>query len=758
VWQRFLELVAAQRPLVLVIEDLHWADAALVEFLEHLVDWVSDVPLVLLIAARPELYERHPGWGGGKRNSVTISLGPLSDEETARLVASLVGRSVLPAETQSALLDRAGGNPLYAEEFVRMLAERGAADPGTPLPETVQALIAARLDTLPPDRKSLLQDAAVVGKVFWTGAVAAIGDVDETTVKRGMRELVRKELVRPARTSSVEGQEELAFWHVLVRDVAYQQIPRAARAEKHLSASEWIELLAGERAADHAEILVHHSQQALDLARASGHSDVEPLEDRLRRFLLLAGERAARLDTQQAYDYYARAVAITPAQHPERAKVLDRAGETASEAARQDDALAWTEEAVRRYQAQGDLEGAGRVVSFLSHLEWLRGDPAESNRLIAVAIEMLEREPPGPDLVRAYGREAGGHMMGGRTRESLAAANKAIDLSERLGLAQEGLFAHQVRGIARCELEGQPGLSDVRDALARAIESGRGQVISVGYNNLGHFLWLLESPRRGLETKREGIAFSQRRGLLGSARWTQLETMWLLFDLGEWDQVLTIAAELDESDRERQDIMLRASVPVFRTFVVALRGQPAKMAGAAEEFLPLARQIGDPQVLVPALAAAAVLADAEADARRAIAAIEELEEVSRDRPDWIRLLDAVSALRMCVEHGRLDLGEKFLDRPDARGARLEHANVACRAIVAEARGEMGEAAALYEDAARRWQEYEFPFERAHALLGHWGCTGDPQSLQEAQMIFDRLGAVVPQATAEEPPRAARRAK
>jgi class 3 adenylate cyclase/tetratricopeptide (TPR) repeat protein len=757
-WQRFLELIAAQRPLVLVIEDLHWADAALVEFLEHLVDWASDVPLIVLIAARPELYERHSGWGGGKQNSVTISLGPLSDEETARLVASLVGRSVLPAETQTALLDRAGGNPLYAEEFVRMLAERGEPEPDAPLPETVQALIAARLDTLPPERKSLLQDAAVVGKVFWTGAVAAIGGVDERAVKEGMRELVRKELVRPARTSSVEGQDELAFWHVLVRDVAYQQIPRAARAEKHRAAAEWIEQIAGERTGDHAEILVHHSQQALELAHAAGSTDLEPLEDSLRRFLLLAGERATRLDAQQTYDYYVRAVAITPDDHPDRAKVLDRAGEAADETGRAEDARIWTEEALRRYQAQGDLEGAGRVLLRLSHLAWLRGDPAESNSLFAAAIELLELEPPGPALVRAYGREAGGHMMGGRTRESLSAANKAIDLSERLGLPEEVLFARQVRGIARCELEGSEGLSDLRDALARAVDSGRGKEISAGYNNLGHYLWLLDSPRSGLKAKHDGIAFSQRRGLLGGARWTQMETMWILFDLGEWDDVLAIAAELDESDRERADTQLRAIVPAFRTFVLALRGQPAKMVGATEEFVSLARQIGDPQVLVPALAAAAVLANAQDHAEPAIAAIEELEEVTRDRPDWTRLLHAVPALRICVEHGRLDLGERFLDRPNARGARLEHANVSCRAIVAEAQGETDEAAALYADATQRWQEYEFPFERGHALLGHWRCTGEAESLREAQTIFDRLGAVVPQATAEELPRAVRRAK
>ena len=131
-------------------------------------------------------------------------------------------------------------------------------------------------------------------------------------------------------------------------------------------------------------------------------------------------------------------------------------------------------------------------------------------------------------------------MLGGRTRESLAAANKAIDLGERLGLTEQVFFARQVRGVARCELEGSGGLSDLRDALARAVDSGRGQVISVGYNNLGHYLWLLESPRSGLDAKREGIAFSQRRGLLGSARWTQMETIWILFDLGEWDDVLVI--------------------------------------------------------------------------------------------------------------------------------------------------------------------------------------------------------------------------
>jgi class 3 adenylate cyclase len=249
-WRRFLEAIAAQQPLVLVLEDLHWADVALLDFVEHLADWVSGVPLLVICTARPELYERMPDWGGGKRNSTTISLSRLTGEETARLISALLSRAVLPAETQAVLLERAGGNPLYAEEFVRMLNDRGildargrllqATDGEIEVPETVQALIAARLDTLPAERKSLLHDAAVVGNVFWAGAIAAIGEREKGVVREGLHELVRKELVRPARSSSVKDDDEFSFWHLLVRDVAYQQIPRVSRARKHQAAATWL--------------------------------------------------------------------------------------------------------------------------------------------------------------------------------------------------------------------------------------------------------------------------------------------------------------------------------------------------------------------------------------------------------------------------------------------------------------------------------------------------------------------------------------
>jgi class 3 adenylate cyclase len=246
-WRRFFEALAEQRPLVLVFEDLHWADDVLLDFVDHLVDWVSEAPLLVIGTARPELLERRPGWGGGKSNAATVSLAPLSEEETARLFAALLGQTVMPAELQAPLLARAGGNPLYAEEYARMVSERGTVPADGALPETVQGIVAARLDALSPEDKALIQDAAVLGKVFWSGALAAMSGGQRWTVEENLHRLERKEFVRRERRSSVATETEYAFRHVLVRDVAYGQVPRAERAEKHRRAAEWIEALSSDR-------------------------------------------------------------------------------------------------------------------------------------------------------------------------------------------------------------------------------------------------------------------------------------------------------------------------------------------------------------------------------------------------------------------------------------------------------------------------------------------------------------------------------
>ena len=197
----------------------------------------------------------------------------------------------MPAEKQALLLSRAGGNPLYAEEYARMVAERGIAlTDEAPLPETVQGIVAARLDALSAEEKTLIQDAAVIGKVFWSGPLAAMSGLQRWTVEEQLHALERKEFVRRDRRSSVATETEYAFRHVLVRDVAYGQVPRSARAEKHRRAAEWIETLGADRE-DRAEMLAHHYASALEFARASGQP-VDAIADRARVALFEAGERA----------------------------------------------------------------------------------------------------------------------------------------------------------------------------------------------------------------------------------------------------------------------------------------------------------------------------------------------------------------------------------------------------------------------------------------------------------------------------------
>ncbi|HET7677860.1 MAG TPA: AAA family ATPase [Candidatus Limnocylindrales bacterium] len=362
-WRRFFEGVADQAPLVLVIEDLQWADDALLDFLEHLVDWASDVRLLIVATARPELLARRPGWGGGTANAVNLSLAPLTDEETAALAGAVLGRGLMPVEVRDTLLANAGGNPLYAEEFARLYAERGPSQAETAVPDSVQGMIAARIDSLERSEKALIQDAAVLGKVFWLGAVEAMTGEDKGALERRLHELERREFVRRDRQSAVAGERQYAFRHLLIREVAYGQIPRARRAERHAAVARWIEALAPDRSDDRADMLAHHWTAALEYAMAAGRAG-EELADRARRSLIDAGDRALALNAATAAaDFFDRALAIAP----DAAVTLrlgrslylagdERAGTVLGEAR---DALA----------ARGDAEGEAFAEAMLSHLD-----------------------------------------------------------------------------------------------------------------------------------------------------------------------------------------------------------------------------------------------------------------------------------------------------------------------------------------------------------------------------------------------------
>jgi class 3 adenylate cyclase/tetratricopeptide (TPR) repeat protein len=758
-WRRFLEAVADDRPLVLVFEDVHWAGAALLEFVEYLVDGATALPFLVVCTTRPELFERHPGWGGGKRDSTTISLAPLSREETSRLIAAHLPGVELPGETQSALLERAGGNPLYAGEFARMLADRGiverrgstmrvAAGADIPIPETVQAVIAARLDTLPADGKALLHDAAVVGTVFWVGAVAFISGLDEHAVESGLRTVAQKELLRPVRNSSVKGEAEYSFRHLLIRDVAYQQIPRAARVRKHRAAAAWIERLAGARVTDHADILAHHYGQALQLAKAAAlDDDTHELEAQVLRFLVMAGDRALEFDARKAEAFYRQALKLSPPRHPDRARLLGKTAEAALVGGRLSEAQRDFEEAIVEFRAQGEVLGAGEAMARLARTYWFRGETDRKRALLAQAIELLEREPPGRELALAYTHSAADHMVANRSPDCAAWSEKALALAQELGLDAEAIRARQLRGLARCQLgDLVGGLADLQEALRLSLDLGLGNETIRSYGNLGDWVWAVEGPARGLDVKRAGIDFGERRGLTLPVMWAQAETLWLLFDLGQWDELLRIAGDLIERDRRQGGGQVTVVALTYMAYVFACRGELSQAHALAEEFLPRSREIRDPQVLVPALAVVSLIEHTHGNHVTTVRLIEEIEEVTRDRPVF-RARHLPEALRVSVAAGAIRLAERLLDSKVHRAARHQYSVLAGRAVLTEAQGKRDAAGALYAEVAKHWANYGFALEHGQAALGAGRCLvavgrhhEAAAHLVEARKAFDELRA------------------
>ncbi len=734
-WRRLLEAMAARRPCILVVEDLHWADAALLEFLEHLLDWSAPVPLLLLCTARPELFERQPSWGGGKRNATTISLSPLSTEDAGRLFQLLLDRTLLPAETQAALLERAGGNPLYAEQFARMLEERGSVE-GLAVPETVQALMAARLDTLRPEQKALLHDAAVVGRVFWAGAVAEIGDRDGGDVRRELNELIRREFVRPVRVSSIEGEDEFSFWHALVRDVAYQQIPRSPRADKHAAAAAWIEKTAGERVADHAEILVHHYGEAFELARAAGDARRPEVEGRLVRFLVLAGERAAQFDTQAGEAYLRRALGLVEGDELARARVLVALAPVLMQRGAIAEAIEADEAAIVVLRAV-DERAAAVAIRNLATLMWARGQVDRANALGDEAIAVLERAPD-PELVAAYGSAAHRSAIGGRADDASVFIEKGLGLAAELGVEDVMALVQARAGVHG--YSGDPrSVEDSRLARDLGLRLGLGRATAVAINNLADSLYYFESAHAAREVWEEGIEFSRARGIVSTEIWCRSERLRALYNLGAWAELETEAEHVLRWVEEHGGGQLEVFAHVELAQLHVHRGAVDVAAGHVEELLPIAFESRDPQVLVPGLTVAALVSSARGDEERAAALVEELEGTTRGGPIGWRSFCLGWPARIAVAAGRPDLVEAFLEDTEQESAWDRSARPAARAALAETRGTLGAAADLYREAAERWEAYGSVVEQAYALLGLGRC-GDAQALSDARAIFARLGA------------------
>jgi class 3 adenylate cyclase/tetratricopeptide (TPR) repeat protein len=319
--RRTLQLLAGERPMAVVVEDLHWAEPTLLELISYLLADEAGVPLAVIATARPELNDEAPGFLGTEERRRTVDLQTLGLEQAAALLSSLTGDAAF-ADTPFAetLIANAGGNPLFLEETVRMLREEGLLDlerwqsdemRGVPIPTSVQGLISSRLDRLEPKEKLLAHHASVIGAVFWAGAVRHLGAEDAPALEDplpGLTELERRDFVAHLKVSTVKDDEEFSFNHILMRDVAYGQVPKGRRAQLHLGFTNWVERLPSS-ADEFVEIVAWHLEQACLLSREVARSPIDPPIREAAEMLAEAAGRAERRESlREAHRYYTRAL------------------------------------------------------------------------------------------------------------------------------------------------------------------------------------------------------------------------------------------------------------------------------------------------------------------------------------------------------------------------------------------------------------------------------------------------------------------
>src|SRR4051812_40213617 len=493
--------LAQEQPLVLIFEDIHWAEEPLLELIEHLATWVREAPLLLVSLARPELLDIRPGWGGGRVRATAIELEPLGPEESEELIDALDGSLGL-AERQE-VLAKTEGNPLFLEETMRMLEEEGTERIGR-IPDTLQALIAARIDRLAPEAKALLQRAAVIGRTFWEGALQRLSPELES-LDEPLDDLRLREFVLDEERSSIRGEKAYKFKHVLIREVAYSGLSKSARAEHHARFAEWLKERAGEEL---LEIRAFHLDRATSLlAELDGAAPVE-LQREAAEALAEAGLRAfAREANRTARQHFVRAVELEPTLRRRylAARAADRLSDLPAVSREMEEVLAaaiqegdgWTqgralvtlaEAAVLRdadvraaeemidnalevFEAD-DLTGRYRALRARATISWMRGDLATEERVMLEALELARQAGRKDFESEAADELASVYLARLELDRAAPLVEQAILLAEESGSAEARgralRFAGQLH-LQRRELDdAEAALEAAREHLAEA--------------------------------------------------------------------------------------------------------------------------------------------------------------------------------------------------------------------------------------------------------------------------------------------------
>ncbi|MDP9255239.1 MAG: AAA family ATPase [Actinomycetota bacterium] len=429
-----LEAVAADAPLVVVLDDIHWGEEAFLDLVDHVADLSRDAPLLLLCMARPELLDRRPNWGGGKLNATTVLLEPLAADDADALVASLLDGAPADDVLRARILNAAEGNPLFVEEMVALVRE--SPDDAVAVPATIQALLAARLDQLDPVERDVLGRGSVEGRVFHRGAVQALSP-DGSQLVAPLTALVRRELLRPD-GPQFPGEDAFRFRHLLIRDAAYEALPKATRADLHARFAGWI----AERAADLVEldeVVGYHLERAYRYRVELGPADTAALElsERAAERLAAAGAKAAaRSDVRAATSLFARAVDLLPAGDARRGSLLPPLGRALFEAGQWDRADEVLSEAVSQARAAGDRRMAAEGNVALTHLRLFMGSAITHQMArseLADAVSVFQEFDDEAGLARALGLAGQLRMWAGEAAAAIEDLERAAQYARAAG-------------------------------------------------------------------------------------------------------------------------------------------------------------------------------------------------------------------------------------------------------------------------------------------------------------------------------------
>lgn len=509
-----------------------------------------------------------------------------------------------------------------------MQAERGR-DAAMLLPELVQGIIAARLDALSVDQKQLVQNAAVVGKVFWLGSVADVADLDRASAEVLLHALERKEFVQRVRRSSVAGEVEYAFLHILVRDVAYGQIPRSQRAEKHRLAAEWLEALG--RPEDHAEMLAHHYRSAVELMRAAGQPIGEQFAGRVLTSLREAGDRAVALNAHaNAIGFFEAALDLAADRSFDRAQILYKLGYARLISEQPDPALMI--QARDELLATGDRETASEAELALAEFSWLAADRDRAFEHLAAARTIIDGLPLSRAKANVASNTSRYMMLAARTAEAMQFGREALLMAEQLG--DQELRAHALNniGVSRVDSGDSGGIADLELSCASSREANAPRETSRALGNLAATLWELGRLTEARARWEEGRDTATRFGQATFERWFRGQRVTNEFALGQWDDALAAADEFIAEVEAGSPHYLASGCYYTRAIVRVGRDDVDGAIKDADRALAVSRHAKDPQNHLPTVAVCAhVFHEIGDDTRASALADEFLTELRGER-------------------------------------------------------------------------------------------------------------------------------